>query len=268
MHAQIRRELTSNIAVVDWLQAVCQESCPPTLLEGMQQVLSTAGRNEEASRRCLREHQDFIHSCRLSPEQVVDILKHSVRRAIQHAELPADAGTGVLQPVSQEEPAQAMPRYISIVLDDGKAFADAVLAKLPPGTVRPHDGREEFHVTLWHSQAHGALPTQLLALQGAQVRVQAKSVAANAICVCVAVEIEQPHGGLCMNAVPHVTLWTAEGTPNKYSNELLSQMPHIATRPGSQVTLPDNADAYFASLLDARGYSTLQPFTGKIVLRM
>jgi hypothetical protein len=254
--------------VVEWLDKDCHDTCPPVLLQSMQQIVSKRGADEAASRACLRDHDEFLRNCRLPPQQVVHSLCNALRIAIQHVELPPEAptSTGVLQPTSQEEAAETVPKYISIVLDDGKSFADAVFARLPPPEPeRPDDGRKDFHVTLWHSQAHGALPPHLVALRGAQVVVQARTVAANEFCVCASVEVGEPCVGLCMNDVPHITLWTAQGTLNKYSNELLGHMPETARLPGAHTTVPDVGGAYFASLVDTHGQTLIQPFKGKVV---
>jgi hypothetical protein len=238
----------------------------------MQQIVSKRGTDEPASRACLKEHDEFLRCCRLSPQQVVDSLYNTLRIAIQHVELPpgVHTSTGVLQPTPQEEAPQTVPKYISIVLEDGKSFADAVFAMLPPGQgpERPDDGRKDFHVTLWHSQAHGALPHRLVALRGAQVLVQARMVASNEFCVCASVDVGEPCVDLCMNAIPHITLWTAQGTLNKYSNELLGYIPENARLPGAQATIEDvgGGGAYFASLIDTHGQAVIPPFKGRVVL--
>jgi hypothetical protein len=190
----------------------------------MRRVMASRGDDEEsASRRAISEHSRFLDSCRLPPQAVAQDLARSLRLAIQDATPPSAVGV----PLPQGVAGPATAKYVGVVLDKegGQRLAEAVICCLPPGdagnAVRAAPKREQYHVTLWHGQAHGPLPPTLEALEGTTCTVQPIFVAWDATCVCCAVRLGEPLTESSLNEIAHVTVWTADGTPNKYSNELL-----------------------------------------------
>ena len=124
----------------------------------------------------------------------------------------------------------AAARYMGVMLQKecGKRLAEAVIGCLPQGSIRDAamgtPKREQYHVTLWHGKSHGPLTPNLESLQGTKCTVQPIYVAWDSTCVCCAVRLGEPLGASSLNEVAHVTVWTADGTPNKYSNELLESV--------------------------------------------
>ena len=57
---------------------------------------------------------------------------------------------------------------------------------------------------------------------GGTTEMQVTGYAADDNCIALSVKYLR-YGIASSNAVPHITLWTAEGTPPRYSNELLAE---------------------------------------------
>jgi hypothetical protein len=121
-------------------------------------------------------------------------------------------------------------RYMGVMLekDCGERLAEAVIGCLPQGSIRDAamgtPKRGQYHVTLWHGKSHGPLTPNLESLQGTKCTVQPIYVAWDSTCVCCAVRLGEPLAASSLNEIAHVTVWTADGTPNKYSNELLESV--------------------------------------------
>lgn len=233
----VRADFTSNVAITPWLRSECHAASPPDLLDCMRRVLKSRNDElEEASKSCLSAHAKHIDSCRLPPRSVADELRSSLERAIKDAAIPQVVG---LQAPPGPDGAVMLPavKYVGVELErEGAArLARALIGLLPGGDAHPARGtlKQKYHVTLWHHQAHGPLPPNLEGLEGAQCSVVPLYVAADERCVCCAVRLGEPVGAACRNDVAHVTVWTAEGTPNKYSNELLGRVAGGGAREGA-----------------------------------